>query len=156
MPEPPPLTSPVTPVATGSAPTNFEGIFDAAAAMDSRTSTMDSTTSAGAAGHMFTTSGHTDVNSSQGSLASQSRQDGGEESRDTGLTPRTNGPASAGQSPPPPSQSGPAAATAVNTPAQPPATAAHLSAPIAVDLTLSGAFAFIDSGNFRIRTVSSG
>jgi hypothetical protein len=36
-----------------------------------------------------------------------------------------------------------------------PATAAHLSAPIAVGRTPSGGFAFIDSGNSRIRTVSS-
>ena len=36
-----------------------------------------------------------------------------------------------------------------------PATAARLSSPVAVDLTPSGGFAFIDSGNFRVRTVSS-
>jgi len=36
-----------------------------------------------------------------------------------------------------------------------PATAARLSSPVAVSRTPTGGFAFIDSGNFRIRTVSS-
>jgi len=35
-----------------------------------------------------------------------------------------------------------------------PATSASLSSPVAVDVTPSGGFAFVDSGNFRIRTVS--
>jgi sugar lactone lactonase YvrE len=37
-----------------------------------------------------------------------------------------------------------------------PATSAHMSLPVTVDVTPSGSIAFIDSGNLRLRTVSSG
>lgn len=69
--------------------------------MDSRTSTMDSSSSMDMGGGLYMRSQEShgqDMNSSQSSLASASRLDGGDE-RTENLTPKSNGPLSAGPSP---------------------------------------------------------
>ncbi|KAL0929654.1 kelch domain-containing protein [Colletotrichum truncatum] len=90
--------------------------------MESRTSTMDSSVSVDKA-QMYTggMGYNTDMASSQSSLASSSRQDGGEEMREN-LTPRSNGPLSAGPSP----SSNTGRAPAVGTPTAS-SSSAHLS-----------------------------
>ncbi|KAI2601946.1 hypothetical protein GGR54DRAFT_561732 [Hypoxylon sp. NC1633] len=91
--------------------------------MDSRTSTMDSSTSM-LPNQMY--SGGVDMSSSQSSIASSSKTDGGDAQNDN-LTPRSNGPLSAGPSPPVASTSRtPALGAAVGTPATS-GSSAHLS-----------------------------
>ncbi|KAK9802311.1 putative BTB domain-containing protein [Seiridium cardinale] len=67
--------------------------------MDSRTSTMDSKSSVPPNQRSQMYSGGFDMSSSQSSIASSVRMDDGEGQREN-LTPRSNGPASAGPSPP--------------------------------------------------------
>ncbi|KAK3346161.1 hypothetical protein B0T25DRAFT_571316 [Lasiosphaeria hispida] len=107
LPEPPPQLSPEGPL-TPLAPPIQQGlatILDAEdQEMDTRTSTMDSTSSVEMGGgglYMRSQDGpgqDTSMNSSQTSLASASRLEGGDERTDN-LTPKSNGPLSAGPSP---------------------------------------------------------
>ncbi|KAF6831323.1 kelch domain-containing protein [Colletotrichum musicola] len=124
LPEPPPSqpspTGPDAPPATLYNYASLGAIEEAPADdMNSRTSTMDSSVSVDR-GQLYSggTGYNSEMASSQSSLASSSRQDGGEEMREN-LTPRSNGPLSAGPSPsssqnrPPASVSGaPAASSA--------------------------------------------
>ncbi|KAI1089388.1 hypothetical protein F5B19DRAFT_467278 [Rostrohypoxylon terebratum] len=90
---------------------------------DNQTNTMDSNTSM-TSNQMY--SGGNDMSSSQSSIASSSRTDGGDGQKDN-LTPRSNGPLSAGPSPPAASTSRtPALGAAVGTPATS-GSSAHLS-----------------------------
>ncbi|KAK3320359.1 hypothetical protein B0T19DRAFT_286314 [Cercophora scortea] len=107
LPEPPPPqlspVGPLTPLANPTQPGSLDTILDTEeAAMDSRTSTMDSASSAEMSGGLYPRSQESSsqdpyMNSSQSSLSSASRQDG--EDRTDNLTPRSNGPLSAGPSP---------------------------------------------------------
>ncbi|KAM7223565.1 hypothetical protein V8F06_001039 [Rhypophila decipiens] len=108
LPEPPPPelspVGPLTPVPHTSTPGSLATILDSGeAGMDSRASTMDSTSSAEMGGGLYmrpqdSASQDMYMNSSQSSLASGSRADGVEERSDN-MTPRSNGPLSAGPSP---------------------------------------------------------
>jgi hypothetical protein len=144
LPEPPPPStlsplsslSPLTPTAGGRdyrkpslfsiADTEYE------ADMDSRTSTMDSNTSAPGGANLGTQmySGGFDMSSSQSSVASFSRKDstaGEGQQRGENLTPRSNGPQSAGPSPAVASSSrAPAPGQPVGTPSTS-SSSAHLS-----------------------------
>lgn len=141
LPQPPAAlspTSPTTPLASAQAATsNLGSIADSDCEADihvalgsdveSRTSTMDSSV-AMPPHHM--TSGYNngvDMNGSQSSAASSSRTDGTEgQPQKDGLTPRSNGPTSAGPSPPAASTSrAQSVGQAVGTPAT--AGSAHLS-----------------------------
>ncbi|KAI1771260.1 hypothetical protein F4818DRAFT_217602 [Hypoxylon cercidicola] len=132
LPAPPPPSlspsSPVTPLVfpnqdSGNLNAIVEGVIAEEATMDSRTSTMDSNTSM-PPNQLY--SGGLDMSSSQSSVASSSRTDGGDGQKDN-LTPRSNGPLSAGPSPPAASTSRiPALGTAVGTPATS-GSSAHLS-----------------------------
>ncbi|KAL7620585.1 hypothetical protein AAE478_009580 [Parahypoxylon ruwenzoriense] len=128
---PPPCLSPsslTTPPALPSQPQNnlstvIESDIIDEAGVDSRISTMDSNTSM-LQHQMY--SGGLDMSSSQSSVASSSRTDGGDGQKDN-LTPRSNGPLSAGPSPQVASTSRtPALGTAVGTPATS-GSSAHLS-----------------------------
>ncbi|WYZ43802.1 hypothetical protein EsH8_VII_000238 [Colletotrichum jinshuiense] len=106
LPEPPPsIPSPTGPDVPLAAHYNIGslGAIEESPAddMDSRTSTMDSSVSADRAQIYSNGSGYNaEMASSQSSLASSSRQDGAEEMRENpNLTPRSNGPLSAGPSP---------------------------------------------------------
>ncbi|CAI0647615.1 unnamed protein product [Colletotrichum noveboracense] len=126
LPEPPPETSPVgpdTPAATHYNYASLGAIEEAPADdMESRTRTMDSSISVDRAQMYSSGTGYNaDMSSSQSSLASSSRQDGGEEMREN-LTPRSNGPLSAGPSP---SSQPNRAPSAAGTPT--PSSSAHLS-----------------------------
>jgi hypothetical protein len=129
LPEPPapelPQASPLTPLASKINPTSLATILDSGSDMDSRTSTMDSSSSAEqsqmySGGQYGQDSG---MSSSQTSATGPGR-DGMEDLRDN-LTPRSNGPLSAGPSP--------QVAQARNAPAMPVGTptasgsSAHLS-----------------------------
>ncbi|OLN96960.1 Protein ral2 [Colletotrichum chlorophyti] len=133
LPEPPPsIPSPTGPEPPGAQYSNIGslgaiglGAIEEAPAddMDSRTSTMDSSVSADRAQMYSGGSGYNaDMASSQSSLASSSRQDGAEEVREN-LTPRSNGPLSAGPSPSSTQNRTPA--SAASTPAA--SSSAHLS-----------------------------
>ncbi|KAI0169430.1 kelch domain-containing protein [Hypoxylon sp. FL1284] len=129
---PPPSLSPTSPGAClappDPVPDSLDRIVDAdsteEAIMDSRTNTMDSSTSA-PPNQMYNDG--PDIGSSQSSVASSFRTDGGDGQKDS-LTPRSNGPLSAGPSPPVPSSGSrnPAFGTAVGTPATS-GSSAHLS-----------------------------
>ncbi|KAI1849104.1 hypothetical protein JX265_013119 [Neoarthrinium moseri] len=127
---PPPSLSPITPTISGrdTRQGSLASIVDSEyeADMESRTSTMDSNTSVpgNQSGQMYT--GGFDMSSSQSSIAS-ARPDGGEGQREN-LTPRSNGPMSAGPSPPVASSSGrtPAIGQPVGTPSTS-SSSAHLS-----------------------------
>jgi hypothetical protein len=137
LPEPPPPllspASPLTPLAV--APSIFQNSLDPIADidyegdMDSRTSTMDSNTSMtanqmGQGSQMY--NGGFDMSGSQSSVASSLRQDGAEGQKEN-LTPRSNGPLSAGPSPPAASTSrSTAPGQAVGTPSTS-SSSAHLS-----------------------------
>ncbi|KZL85663.1 kelch domain-containing protein [Colletotrichum incanum] len=130
LPEPPPsIPSPTGPDAPPTTHYNIgslgaieEGPADD---IDSRTSTMDSNVSADRAQMYGGGSGYNaDMSSSQSSLASSSRQDGSEDMRENpSLTPRSNGPLSAGPSPS--SNQNRTPASAVGTPTA--SSSAHLS-----------------------------
>lgn len=138
LPEPPPPTtlSPLTPT-PGVRDYRKPSLFSIAdteyeADMDSRTSTMDSTTSVPSGGNQGTQmySGGFDSAASQVSVASVARPDGGagesQQPREN-LTPRSNGPQSAGPSPPVASSSRtPAVGQPVGTPSTS-SSSAHLS-----------------------------
>ena len=109
LPEPPPQhlspTGPLTPLAHSAQQGSLATILDADdAGMDSRTSTMDSTSSVEAGGgglYMRSQDGagqDAGINGSQSSLGTASKPDGVDERTDN-LTPRSNGPLSAGTSP---------------------------------------------------------
>ncbi|KAI1371872.1 hypothetical protein F4677DRAFT_283742 [Hypoxylon crocopeplum] len=128
---PPPSLSPSSPVTPSGSSGRLQDSLNAVvegdiveeANMDSRTSTMDSNTSM-PPNQMY--SGGIDMSSSQSSIASSARTDGGDGQKDN-LTPRSNGPLSAGPSPPVASTSRtPALGTAVGTPASS-GSSAHLS-----------------------------
>ncbi|TDZ28088.1 Protein ral2 [Colletotrichum spinosum] len=128
LPEPPPSqpspTGPDAPPAASQYNYASLGAIEEGPADDneSRTSTMDSSVSAERAQMYAGGSGYdADMASSQSSLASSSRQDGAEDMRDN-LTPRSNGPLSAGPSPS--SNHNRPPASAVSTPT---ASSAHLS-----------------------------
>ncbi|KAK3322008.1 hypothetical protein B0H66DRAFT_514310 [Apodospora peruviana] len=134
LPEPPPPqlspASPLTPLAHPATQGNLATILDSEdATMDSRASTMDSTSSAEMGSGLYmrsqdNTSQEMYMNSSQSSLASGSRPDGGEERTDS-LTPRSNGPLSAGPSPNVGQARTPGGGAAVGTPTT--ASSQHLS-----------------------------
>ena len=130
LPEPPPPhlspTSPLTPLASQTNHTPLATILDPGSDMDSRTSTMDSSSSAEPGQTYGGPQYSADMASSQSSVAASSRQDGGDDIRDN-LTPRSNGPLSAGPSPQvPQSRNTPALPTSVGTPASS-GSSAHLS-----------------------------
>ncbi|KAI1394882.1 kelch domain-containing protein [Hypoxylon fuscum] len=124
---PPPSLSPTSPT-TPLVPSNLgqdslsaivEGDIVEEADTDPRTNAMDSNTP----NQLY--SGGLDMSSSQSSVASSSRTDNGDGQRDN-LTPRSNGPLSAGPSPPSATTSRTPAGTAVGTPATS-GSSAHLS-----------------------------
>jgi hypothetical protein len=134
LPEPPPPqlspASPLTPLALAHPGSSLATILDSESEMDSRTSTMDSTSSADTSGLYMQAQAGADstmsMTSSQSSLASLGRQDGGEQSQN--LTPRSNGPSSAGPSPQVGQARTPALGAAVGTPTTSAASSsAHLS-----------------------------
>lgn len=108
LPEPPPPqlspVGPPTPLAHQAHQPSLATILDDDdAAMDSRTSTMDSTSSVEASSGLYMrpqddAGQNASINSSQSSLVSSSRQEGTDNNTDN-LTPRSNGPLSAGASP---------------------------------------------------------
>lgn len=109
LPEPPPPqlspTSPLTPLAPALQPGSLATILDTEETeTDGRTSNMDSTSSVEMSsgfygrGQVGNSQHDMSVNSSQSSLASSSRQDGQDDHGDN-LTPKSNGPLSAGPSP---------------------------------------------------------
>lgn len=133
LPEPPPgdlsPTSPLTPLAIPPQ-SSLATILEPETQMDSRTSTMDSASSAELNGLYMQgqPSGGLDssMTSSQSSLASLARQqERGDDQRDN-LTPRSNGPPSAGPSPQAGQPRTPAAGTPVGTPGTA-GSSAHLS-----------------------------
>ncbi|TQN70798.1 Protein ral2 [Colletotrichum shisoi] len=131
LPEPPPsIPSPTGPDVPPAAHYNIgslgaieEGPADD---IDSRTSTMDSSVSADRSQVYASGSGYNaDMASSQSSLASSSRQDGSEDMRENpSLTPRSNGPLSAGPSPSSTQNRTPASAVGTPTASS---SSAHLS-----------------------------
>ncbi|CAJ2499700.1 Uu.00g025530.m01.CDS01 [Anthostomella pinea] len=145
LPAPPAVTSPVTPQPSATnAESYLQDIVDSdieeAAPMESRSNsrsnsrnnsrnnsrsnTMDS--NASLAGAQMYNGGLQDMSGRQSSAASYSRNDGGEGQKDS-LTPRSNGPLSAGPSPPVASWSrAPPVGTAVGTPSTS-GSSAHLS-----------------------------
>lgn len=133
LPEPPPDQSspsgPLTPLASQVQTTSLETILDTEVNMDSRTSTMDSSSSEMSQmyGGRQNFAADASMSSSLSSLPGASRaQDGGEEMREN-LTPKSNGPLSAGPSPQVSQARGtPAMGAAVGTP-QMSGSSAHLS-----------------------------
>ncbi|KAI2616179.1 kelch domain-containing protein [Hypomontagnella submonticulosa] len=132
LPAPPPPslspTSPVTPESSSNQirdnlPAIVDGDIADEANMDSRTNTMDSNASV-PLNQMY--NGGIDMSSSQSSIASSSRTNGGDGQKDN-LTPRSNGPLSAGPSPPAATTNRtPGLGAAVGTPATS-GSSAHLS-----------------------------
>ncbi|KAK3367518.1 hypothetical protein B0H63DRAFT_565485 [Podospora didyma] len=132
LPEPPPPqlspASPLTPLAPSAQQGSLATILDRGdQETDTRTSTMDSTSmDMGGGLYMRPQDNHNqDINSSQSSLASVAKMDGGDERTDN-LTPKSNGPLSAGPSP----NFGQSRPTAAGTPVGTAGTAsssAHLS-----------------------------
>jgi len=131
LPEPPPQLSPTgppTPLAQQTHQPSLATILDTDdKEMDTRTSTMDSTSSVEMGGGLYMRSqdGQSQdmsINSSQSSLASHTKPDGPDERTDN-LTPRSNGPLSAGPSPNVGQPRTPAAGATVGTAS----SSAHLS-----------------------------
>ncbi|KAK5659227.1 hypothetical protein OQA88_1318 [Cercophora sp. LCS_1] len=108
LPEPPPQLSPTgppTPLAQQTHQASLATILDTEEGMDTRTSTMDSASSAEMGAGLYlraqvqdSQSQDAGVNSSQSSLPGTSKPQG-QEDRVDNLTPRSNGPLSAGPSP---------------------------------------------------------
>ncbi|KAI2604336.1 uncharacterized protein GGS25DRAFT_507806 [Hypoxylon fragiforme] len=128
---PPPSLSPTTPVplslSSSQAQNSLSVIIDSDIVDETDVDTVPNTMEPN--NSMFPNqlyNGGIDMSSSQSSIASSSRNDGGDGQRDN-LTPRSNGPLSAGPSPPVASTSRtPAVGAAVGTPATS-ASSAHLS-----------------------------
>ncbi|OTB02924.1 hypothetical protein M426DRAFT_61314 [Hypoxylon sp. CI-4A] len=130
LPAPPPASlSPATSPLSPSAPPDLlqhslPSVVESEPADEANADSKENTMEPGGASQMY--SGGVDMSSSQSSIASSSRNDGGDNQRDN-LTPRSNGPLSAGPSPPAASTSRtPALGTAVGTPATS-GSSAHLS-----------------------------
>jgi len=135
LPEPPPPQlsplGPPTPLAHPIHQSSLATILDAEdVEMDSRTSTMDSASSAEVGGGLYMRPQEdpgqdANINTSQSAQAGAAKQDGGEERTDN-LTPRSNGPLSAGASPSIGQARTPGAGPAVGT-AGTSSSSAHLS-----------------------------